>query len=220
MNKEIHIFTGHFGSGKTELALNFALKRRNIGQSVTVIDIDIVNPYFRASDAAEPLAERGIRLIAGEFASSNVDMPIIPPQIYGVFEDESEVVIFDAGGGDGARVLGVYYEALLKTGYNMHYVINTKRPLTSDADSLEEAAREIESVSRLKLTDIYHNTNLAEYTDGETLKSGIETARELAARLGIPIAYHCGRRDVLAELDGDMPKFEIEVMTGAEKIYS
>lgn len=211
-DKQIHIFAGHFGSGKTEIALNFAKKQRLSGKSVVIIDIDTVNPYFRTNDAAKELREYGIRLISNGFASSNLDMPIVPSEVLGVFDSEEEVVIFDVGGDeDGAYALGQYNALFNKHGYSMHYVINTRRPLTPDADTLYDMAKEIESASRLRFTDIYNNTNIGVLTDTAVLLSGEPEARRLSEKMGIPIAFRSGMRTVTAGLPEGMAGFDIEI---------
>jgi len=210
--KEIHIFAGHFGSGKTEVALNFARKERAKGKSVAIIDIDIVNPYFRTNDAAQILNELGIRLISNGFASTNLDMPIVPSAVLGVFDSAEDVVIFDVGGDeDGALALGQYSRFFATHPYEMHYVINTKRPLTSEVSELIEMANNIEAASRLKFTDIYNNTNLAMQTDTSVLLSGLDTACELSDKMGIPLAYHCGTHATIAGLPEELRAFEIEI---------
>lgn len=212
MKKEIHIFAGHFGSGKTETAINFAIKKREEGKKTVIIDIDNVNPYFRTNDAAELLRDKDISLIASDFASSNIDMPVIPPEIRGVFENDYEAVIFDTGGDDdGAYAIGVYHEYFVRYGYQMHFVVNTKRPLSSTVEELLEVACRIESVSGLRFTDIYNNTNLAYITDENTLLSGIEVINGLSEKMGIPVAFHCGTATALKGLSGDMPKLEIKI---------
>lgn len=211
-NKQIHVFAGHFGSGKTEAALNFAMKKRAEGKSTAIIDLDIVNPYFRTNDAATELREHGIRLISNGFASTNLDMPVVPPEVLGVFEGEEEAVIFDVGGDeDGAYALGQYAGFFDKYGYFMHLVINARRPLTPDAASLYEMAGEIESASRLRFTDIYNNTNLAAQTDTRVLMSGIKTAEELSGMMNIPVAYHCGTREVIKNVPGGYRTFEMNI---------
>ena len=100
MEHRINIFSGHFGSGKTEVALNFAIKQREMGNRVVIVDFDIVNPYFRTNDARGILEEKGIRLIANEYASSNLDMPTVPLNLLSVFDDKDAVIVFDVGGDD------------------------------------------------------------------------------------------------------------------------
>ncbi|MDO5396380.1 MAG: hypothetical protein Q4G33_00455 [bacterium] len=210
--KQIHVFAGHFGSGKTETALNFAMKERAKGKRTAIIDLDIVNPYFRTNDAARELQKMGIRLISNGFASTNLDMPVVPSEVQGVFYGEEEAVIFDVGGDeDGAFALGQYSRFFKTYGYFMHLVINTRRPLTPDALSLYEMARGIESASRLSFTDIYNNTNLAAQTDAEVLTSGIKTAEELSGMMNIPVAYHCGTSDVIKNIPGGYRTFEMDI---------
>lgn len=212
-NKQIHVFSGHYGSGKTEAALNFAIKKRAEGKSVVIVDIDIVNPYFRTNDASELLTEKGIRLVSNGFASTNVDMPVVPCTAAGVFNADEEVVIFDMGGDDdGAYAIGQYCEYFKKYGYDMHLVINTRRPLTPDAKSICELAQRIESASRLRFSDIYNNTNLGKLTDREVLLSGVPAAKKLSEMMNIPVAYHCGTRDVIKDFPAELETFEINII--------
>ena len=125
MEHRINIFSGHFGSGKTEVALNFAVKERIKGNEVVIVDFDIVNPYFRTNDARGILEKKGIKVIANAYASSNLDMPTVPLNILSVFDNPSSVVIFDVGGDDdGALALGQYKNYFDKLGYEMHFVVN------------------------------------------------------------------------------------------------
>lgn len=113
--KRLHIFCGHFGSGKTEIAVNYALRCAREGKRVSIVDLDIVNPYFRTNDARKILEEHGIEVIAPEFANSNLDMPTVPGEIMKVFNAPEKTVIFDVGGdGDGAFALGRYREYFLR----------------------------------------------------------------------------------------------------------
>lgn len=201
-NQKIHIFVGHYGSGKTEVSLNFAIKEAKQGKKVTIIDLDTVNPYFRTNDAKAILKEHGINVIASEFASTNVDMPTVPPEVLGVFEKD-EVIIFDVGGDDdGAYPLGQYVRFFENTGYKMHLVVNARRPLSSTAREITQMALDIQKASRLKVTDIYNNTNVAKATDEETLMSGICEIEKAADELGIEIAAHCGKPNALKNIDG------------------
>ena len=209
MKKEIHIFAGHYGSGKTNVAINFAFEQRAEGKRTVIIDIDTVNPYFRTNDQAKEIRDRDIEVIASEFASTNIDMPTVPPRVSGVFEDESEAVIFDSGGDDeGAYVLGMYREKFEASGYKMHLVVNTRRPLTQTAADLYEMARDIEKACGLKFSDIYNNTNLAYMTDKDVLLSGMSEIEKLSEMLNIPISRHCGSEEVVEGIENGM-KMEI-----------
>ncbi len=192
MKYKIQIFSGHFGSGKTEVALNFAMNQKKLGKKVTIVDFDIVNPYFRTNDAKNVLTENGIKLIANDYASTNLDMPTVPLNILSVFEEDS-VVIFDVGGDDdGALALGQYKQYFDKYGYEMHLVVNTKRPLTESCEDLLEIAQRIEKASRLTFTDIYNNTNLSVLTDEKTLFSDYGEIEKLSQKMGIIIKKNCG----------------------------
>ena len=172
MPKRLNIFCGHYGSGKTEVSLNFAVKLANEGKKVSIVDMDIVNPYFRTADAKRILEEHGIELIASEFANSNLDIPTVPQEVKKCFYDTEREIVFDVGGDDdGAYALGQFNSFFQNEGYNMHFVVNTKRPLCSNSDELFEMARNIERASRLKFTDISNNTNVGKLTDSDTLLS-------------------------------------------------
>ncbi len=214
MKNRIHIFSGHFGSGKTEVALNFAIKQRNKGNKVTIVDFDIVNPYFRTNDAKSLLEERGIKLIANNYASSNLDMPTVPLNILSVFNDDEAVVIFDVGGDDdGALALGQYKQYFDKIGYEMHFVVNTKRPLTRCSEDFLEMAQRIETASRLKFTDIYNNTNLSVMTDEKTLFEEYEEIEKLSKTMGIEIKKNCGVNEALKSVPEKLAgtEFEMEI---------
>jgi len=203
MSSEFHIFTGHFGSGKTEVALNFAKKKATEGKKVTIIDLDIVNPYFRTADAKKMLDENNIRLIASEFANSNLDMPTVAPEVMSVFYSPDSVVIFDVGGDeDGAFALGQYNRFFQKENCSMYLVVNTKRPMTSCTDELADMAAVIEQASRLKFTGIVNNTNLGAMTDKNTLLSDYDEIAALEKKIGVPVVMHSG---LPVALDG-LPK--------------
>lgn len=215
MKARIHIFSGHFGSGKTEVALNFAMKLKEKGEKVTIVDLDIVNPYFRTNDAREVLKESDIKLIANNYASSNLDMPTVPLNLLSVFDDKESVVIFDVGGDDdGAFALGQYKQYFDKENYEMHFVVNTKRPLTENAGDFLEMAQRIEAASRLKFTDIYNNTNLSVMTDENTLFSDYDEIERLSEKMGIIVKKNCGIPAALKNVPEEFKGTEFEM-----KIY-
>ena len=145
-HKRITLFAGHYGSGKTNAAINYAFHLRDKGYEVTAADLDTVNPYFRTKDSEKELAEAGIRLIASEFANSNVDLPALPAEMYNVVFDKSRHAVLDIGGDDrGAYALGRYAEAIRAEGnYRMAFVVNCYRPLTSTVEDAVEIMGEIE----------------------------------------------------------------------------
>lgn len=190
MEKDINIFAGHFGSGKTEIAINFALKSE---KPVTIIDLDIVNPYFRTSDVREELVENDISIIASDFASSNVDMPIIPAEVVSVFTNSTKTIVFDVGGDDdGAYALGRYRDSIKKLGYKMYFVVNAKRPMTKTSEDMIQIYDSIEVASGLSFTGIINNTNLGQDTTKEILKNGNEEILRLSKAKQIPIVFESG----------------------------
>lgn len=206
MYSRLNIFCGHFGSGKSEVSVNYAIKLANEGKKVTVVDMDNVNPYFRSADAQKTLAENGIELIASEFTNSNLDMPTVPQELKKVFCDTSRTVIFDVGGDDdGAYALGQFNSFFLKEAYKMFFVVSTKRPLTKTCDELVEMAGAIEYASRLKFTDIANNTNLGCLTTEDTLMSDYKEIKKLSEKLNIPVSMQCGIPKALEKLP---PEFE------------
>ena len=215
MNPEFYIFAGHFGSGKTEVALNFAYKKADEGKKVTIIDLDIVNPYFRTADAKSVLEKKGINLIASEFARSNLDMPTVAPEVMSAFYRQDGVVIFDVGGDeDGAFALGQYNRFFQKLKYEMYLVVNTKRPMTQHAEELVDMARVIEEASRLKFTGIINNTNLGAMTDENTLLSDYDEILKLEKASGIPIVMQSGLERALSKLPEEMKDmaFAMDIM--------
>lgn len=210
MSCEYYIFAGHFGSGKTEVALNFAKRKAKEGNKVTIIDLDIVNPYFRTADARMVLEKNGIQLIASEFANSNLDMPTVAPEVMSVFCKTDGVVIFDVGGDeDGAYALGQYSRFFDK--YEMYFVVNTKRPMTSSEGELEEMAHMIENASRLKITGIVNNTNLGAVTDEHTLMSDYDVISGLSESIDVPVVMHSGLPIALKNLPEKDKAFEMEI---------
>lgn len=197
----INIITGHYGSGKTEFAINLALKKMSEGKKVTICDLDIVNPYFRTSDVKNFLSQKGINVIASEFASSNVDIPVLPGEILSVFADSRTEAVLDVGGDeDGAVALGGFFNYIKNREYRMFFVINTLRPMTANEDDILELAKKIEETSRLKITDIVNNTNLANLTDKNHILESVATVENCAQNMGVPVTYTSGRRDVLKNL--------------------
>lgn len=204
MTKRITIFAGHYGSGKTNIALNYARRLKSDGGRVSVADLDIVNPYFRTKDSAAELAADGIGLVVSEFANSNVDFPAMPKEIYALVAERDERVVMDVGGDDrGALALGRYVPDIRnENDYEMLAVVNASRPLTRTADETVEVLREIETACRLPFTGIVNNTNLGRETRAEDVLGSAGYAGEIAVKMGIPVRFTCAERRVAAELAG------------------
>lgn len=207
MYSRLNIFCGHFGSGKSEVSINYAIKLAGEGKKVTVIDMDNVNPFFRSTDAKEILEKHGIELIASEFVNSNLDMPTVPQETKKVFCDTSRTVIFDVGGDDdGAYILGQFNSYFMQEDYSMTFVVSTKRPLTKTNDELYDMAQRIEYASRLKFTGIANNTNLGSLTDSDTLLSDYDEIKKLSEKMSVPICMQCGTPKALEKLPAELQK--------------
>ena len=202
--KRVTLFCGHYGSGKTNVALNYALHLRQDGGEVTVADLDIVNPYFRTKDSRRELEEAGIRLICSEYANTNVDIPALPSDLYSITDDKSRRVVIDVGGDDrGALALGRIAPAILEEdSYEMLLVINRYRPLTPDAPSTWEVMREIELAGGIRFTGLVNNSNLGEATDEETVLSSLAYAEEVSSLTGLPVVMTTVKQSLYSALEG------------------
>ena len=196
--KRITLFAGHYGSGKTNIAVNFALKLRGNGDSVKVVDLDIVNPYFRTKDSADVLNKAGIELISPSFANTNVDLPALPQEVYGVVGKQSFKTVMDIGGDDrGAYALGRYTPSILdENDYEMIFVANFFRPLTKTPKEALEVMREIECACKIPFTAIINNSNLGGDTTADDIESTAEKIDELQKLSGIPVIFTTVRKDI------------------------
>ena len=187
--KRLTILCGHYGSGKTNIAVNMALDLKAQRDNVAIADLDIVNPYFRSKDSEDEFREHGIRLICSEFASSNVDLPSMPADLYSITDDKSLSVIMDIGGDDrGAYALGRLRDMIIaENDYDMLMVINKFRPLTPDAPSVIEVMREIEAACGIPFTGIINNSNLAGETDAENVIGSQRFAEQVSELSGLPV---------------------------------
>ena len=202
-HKRLTLFAGHYGSGKTNIAVNYALQLAKEGKNVCIADLDIVNPYFRTKDSAQVLADAGVHLISPHFANSNVDLPALPAEAYRLVTDKSIYGIMDIGGDDrGAYALGRYVPSMKEEGnYRMVFVANCYRPLTRTPEEALEVMREIESACGLQFTDIVNNSNLASETTPETIYSSICYMEELSRLSGLPLWLTTAEKTVAEKLD-------------------
>lgn len=203
-HKRVTIFVGHYGSGKTNIAVAYAKYLHSLGKRVTIADMDIVNPYFRTKDSKGELARLGIELISSEFANSNVDLPALPSELYGVVENRDRYAVLDIGGDDrGAYALGRFVPYIKEENdYEVIFVANKYRPLTRTPEEALEVMREIETAGGMKITAIVNNSNLGELTDTETVKASLEYVSELSRLSGLPVKFTAARRDIAESLGG------------------
>ena len=207
MNKRVLLLCGHYGSGKTNIAVNLAQQITREYPTVTLADLDIVNPYFRSKDSAAELEAAGIRLICSNYANSNVDIPALPPDLYALTDDRSMRAVIDVGGDDrGALVLGRLAPSILEENdYEMLMVINCYRPLTKDAASTLEVMREIEFAGGIRFTALVNNSNLGAETAATDVLASVQYAKEVAELSGLPIVMTTAEKSICKELEGKIP---------------
>ena len=205
-HKRLTLFAGHYGSGKTNIAVNYALALAGEGKKVCIADLDIVNPYFRTADSTRQLEEAGVEVIVSQFANSNVDLPSLPAEAYRLVEDHSTYGVMDIGGDDrGAYALGRYTPYILKeNNYRMVFVANSFRPLTRTPQEALEVMREIEAACGLRFTHIVNNANLGSETTAQILLEAVPYMQELSQISGLPIWLHTAQTAVAKELEGKL----------------
>ena len=189
--KRVTLFAGHYGSGKTNIAVNYAVWLKNFGKDVVIADMDIVNPYFRTKDSRDVLEDNGIELISPEFANSNVDLPALPQEMYRVVQDKSKFAVLDIGGDDrGAYALGRYTPSILEENeYEMVFVANFYRPLTTTPEEALEVMREVEAAGGIPFTAIVNNSNIGWETTAEDVLATVSRAAQLSELSGLPILF-------------------------------
>ena len=196
--KRITIFCGHYGSGKTNIAVNFALHLKQSPDRVAIIDLDIVNPYFRTIDSRSELEEAGVELICSDYAGSNLDIPALPAAMQRPIADRGTVCVLDIGGDDqGAVALGRFAEQIKAEGdYEMLFVASFFRPLTRTAEEALEVLREIENACHLPFTGIVNNSNIGDATTLEDILDSDAKAQKLSSLSGLPLVMTTVREDL------------------------
>ena len=195
--KNFIVITGHYGCGKTNFAINLAFDFVKSGKEVTVVDMDLINPYFRTSDFKGILEEKGIEVITPVFGATNLDIPSLPASMYSIFEKKDRVVIVDVGGDDaGSTVLGRFRPQFENTDYDMLYVINRYRSMSTDMDEAIEVLEEIKAVSGLKPSKLVNNSHLMFETTAEVLRNGMDFADDISKKTGLPVYCTTVRRDI------------------------
>ena len=205
-HKRLTLFAGHYGSGKTNIAVNYALHLAGEGKQVCIADLDIVNPYFRTKDSSAVLEQAGIQLISPQFANTNVDLPALPAEAYRLVQDKSVYGIMDIGGDDrGAYALGRYTPFIKEENdYRMAFVVNAYRPLTRTPEDALEVMREIEAACSLNFTCIINNSNLGTETTAEDVLATAAYVDQLCALSGLPLWLTAAEETVAAQLTGNL----------------
>mgnify|MGYP000928878823 CR=1 FL=1 len=202
MGKRIHVLTGHYGAGKSEISVNLAMDFARQGKKVVLADMDTVNPYFRSGIARHELEKHGIKVVVPKFANTNVDVPALTGEFRRFLLDKEYVIVMDVGGDDaGALVTGRYRNELLDCGAVIYFVINCFRPETSTVPGVLRILREIRKSSGMEIDYLINNSHLLEDTTVDDIIRGIEFSREISSITNIPVAFHAVMRETGLELE-------------------
>ena len=200
-DKRIRIIIGHYGTGKSEFSVNYAIKLAEMGKKVALADLDIVNMYFRSREKAKEMEALGIKVIGSQINTPAAGVPSVSAEIYAPLQDASYDLILDVGGDTvGARALGRYVDYFKEGNYDMFFVLNANRPETQTVEKVIEYMTKIEDVSRAKITGIVNNTHLLKSTTVEDVLRGQELALKVQEETGIPIKYISVLKSVVPDL--------------------
>ena len=210
--RKMVILVGNYGSGKTEIAVNLAVKGAAEGQRTLVIDLDKVNDYFRMSDRVALLAEKHINLVSPTFAGQGVTPSSMSAAVASAFTDNWDLVVFDVGGDSaGALSLGRYHQdfAAFEGELCVYDIVNVFRPMSESPEKILKLMADIEGFARQKVTGFVNNSNLLTYASANDLRQGYEVIRGASELSGIPVAHTTGRREFLEDFlaDGRDPRY-------------
>ena len=201
MSKKMYVLIGNYGSGKTELALNFAIAAAARGERTELLDLDMVNTYFRLTEPGRLMRMKDIRVVSPNFTNSSVETLSLPAEVQSAFAMDWDTVVFDVGGDAvGSTALGRYhqdFEALDPANLQVLNVVNIRRPLSGTVEKIIRLQEEMEVHSRLKITGMINNTNLAQVTTPEELRDGYEMIRQVSEKTGVPVLYTSGKKAML-----------------------
>lgn len=200
-DRRVRIITGHYGSGKTEFAVNYTLKLAEEGYKTAIADLDIVNPYFRSREIEPMFLGKGIKVVASSLKSFAGDLPALSPEIYTLFQDKSYEAVIDVGGDKvGATVLGRFFNHIEKDECDIFFVLNANRPMTSNKDNAIRYIRSIELGSRQRITALVNNTHLCGDTTIEDILKGQKLCEEVSREMSLPIKYVVTHIDLMDKL--------------------
>jgi hypothetical protein len=200
--KPIVLFVGNYGSGKSEVSVNFSLAMARRGLRVRLADLDLVNPYFRSREAKEALEARGVSVVLPPPAFRHADLPILTPEVKGLLQRPDGLAVLDVGGDDvGATVLSSLAGAFPEGGYELLHVVNHLRPFTDTVAGVVRILREIEGAARLRVTGLVGNSHLMDETTAATIHDGLRLARDVGAELGVPVRFVTAPEEVVPTLD-------------------
>lgn len=212
--KRLTVVLGHYGTGKTEIAINYARYIRECGHDVEIVDLDIVNPYFRSREVRKELSDTwGIRVIGTDEKYMNADVPALSRDIYGALKNKEKYAVFDVGGDDaGAIAFGQYHNIMVGQDADILFVVNINRPLTRDVKSVIDYIRLVESAARVKVTHLVNNTHLSYETTVNDVIKGQKVVEEVSKITRIPVKMIAAKRDIAEKLpDMGYPVFPIDL---------
>ena len=211
--KKMYVLIGNYGSGKTELALNFAIKAAERGERTELLDLDMVNTYFRLTERGKMTRMKEIRLVSPNFACSGIETLSVPAEVASAFAMDWDTVVFDVGGDPtGANALGRYYQdfmALEEGALEVLNVVNTRRPLAGTVEKIVKLQQDMERYSRLKITGMINNTTLSTATSEADLRDGYEIIKQVSIETGKPVLYTSGKKEFLDKFlaEGHDPQY-------------
>jgi predicted kinase len=210
MDKNLTIIVGHYGSGKTEFAVNYAVKSKEDNPKVNLIDLDIINPYFRSRERRNELKELGVNVIESSIKNKNLDLPALSPAINGAINEKGSKTIIDAGGDPiGAKALSRYNNQIKKLDYDMFLVVNANRPETQTVDQVIDYYNKIQGSSRLIITGIINNTHMLKDTKEEDVYKGKKLVEEVSKQINKPIKYHSAMKKIADQINSQSKELKI-----------
>ncbi|SRR6056297_442164 len=210
MDKNLTIIVGHYGSGKTEFAVNYAIKSKKDYEKINLIDLDIINPYFRSRERKKELKESNIKVIGSSIKNKNLDLPSLSPGINGAINENTSKTIIDAGGDPiGAKALSRYYKQIRRKDYDMFLVVNANRPETQTVEAVIDYYNKIQGASRLMITGFINNTHMLKETTKEDVYRGKQLVEEVSEKLNIPIRYHSAIKKIADEINSQTNELKI-----------
>lgn len=211
--KKMYVMIGNYGSGKTELALNFAFRAAEKGERTELLDLDMVNTYFRLTEPGRMTRMKEIRVVSPNFSNSGVETLSLPAEVQSAFAMDWDTVVFDVGGDAvGSTALGRYHQDFMELedgALQVLNVINTRRPLAGTVEKIIHLQEEMQLHSRLQITGMVNNTNLATMTGPDDLRDGYELIKKVSEITGVPVLYTSGKKEMLDIFlaEGHDPKY-------------
>jgi hypothetical protein len=211
--RRVNVFSGGFGSGKTEVAVNFALHLAGAGRRVSIADLDIVNPYFRSREVRGQMRAQGVDVLVPDERLVNADLPIVQPEVAGALEQSQGLVVLDLGGDPvGARVMASLSRHIRGNDLAAFLVLNSRRPFTATVESARKMMEDIGRAAGVAVTDIVVNSHLIGETTTGVIEEGIALGEELGRVTGTRVAFVAVERRLLDRFDGQACRYPVMVL--------